>query len=51
MPTEQEFSNEMQVREIASDLIIAIDELSTSQAKKDAIEYAIKMLNDQLNKL
>lgn len=45
------FANEMQVRDLTSDLINAIDDLSIREQKEEAIKYAMKMLMEQLNDL
>lgn len=46
-----DFTSEMQVRELTSDLINSIDDLNTTEQKSDAIKYAMKMLMDQLSEL
>jgi hypothetical protein len=51
METPEEFASEMKVRDITNNLIDSIEELYSKQSKINAIVYAFKMLNEQLNEI
>lgn len=45
------FNQEMEIRDAISEVIDLIADLESVELKRDSLEYAMKMLQDQLNNL